>query len=100
VCIKCWRHHGSPAIDNGKVRQASELIAGVYLFSGVGGNLHTLLDDFNIEDNTSEYVKYQENTGAAQELVERECLRILNSITLDEKASAIALYFGWWNINK
>lgn len=93
MCIGCWREYGSPTIDNVTVRAAVCLIGAVYDAPGgsVGGGLHCILDDYNIEDGFL--------AGGDQDLHndhERACLAALRTMTLDERASALALYDGYW----
>ena len=51
MCCSCWQEDGAHRIDNAKVRAVQPLIAAVYEHSGVGGNLHIVLDDTNLEDS-------------------------------------------------
>ena len=55
MCETCWREYGSPQIINPLIRRAEKLIARVYEHGSVGGNLHIVIDDWNIED---EHIKF------------------------------------------
>ncbi len=52
MCCGCWEEDGAPRIDNAKVRAVQALIAAVYEHDCVGGNLHIVLDDNNLEDGS------------------------------------------------
>lgn len=96
MCQQCWNEYGSPRIDTPAVRKAAELIARVYEFNAVGGGLHVVVDDFNIEDgDLKERYSWDEETPE-QVAVENECLAALRALSLEERASALALYDKLW----
>jgi hypothetical protein len=99
VCRACWGEYGSPAIDTPAVREAAASIRDVYEWSGVGGNLHVEIDDWNLEDRNFEFDPIAENvheSGPDQLAVERRCWDRLKALTEDGRASALALYEGFW----
>jgi hypothetical protein len=103
MCQYCWAKCGAHKIDNDQVREASALIAGVYEYSGVGGNLHIAIDDFNLEDDALEFcagaIRDSESTGeyeSGQCDAERLCLEKLKAMSLEERVSALALHDGFW----
>jgi len=112
MCTSCWITYGAPKIKNSRTKHAAELIAAVYEWSCVGGNAHVVIDDFNLETHNIKYcIQYNkdnpresdaDNPGAEQAVTD-ECLQALLALTIDERASALALHdemFGartkWW----
>lgn len=108
MCEGCYEEYGRPAIITDRTLAAAELVRQVYDFSGVGGNLHIVVDDWNIEDDNLEFCskeiaaggyfdpKYPEEKPSSEQLaVERRCCDALMRMTLDERASALALYGGY-----
>ena len=101
MCKTCWESYNSPKIYNLKVEEAVKCIARVYdEVSTVGGDLHVILDDWNLEDehldsclkdakeNASGYDKKQVH-------IQLNCIAVLKSLTLEERASALAVYEGF-----
>lgn len=78
-------------------RAAAKLIDKVYEFSGVGGNLHCVLDDGNVEDGDLAYALAQIKKGDwrySHEMYETElaCHAALASLTFEERVSAIRIH--------
>lgn len=109
MCYGCWEKAGSPKIVNEKTLAAQPLISAVYEASCVGGNLHIVLDDFNIDDEDVEAcVKFidewdrdhPEGFDAKLSIyrdtaAERECIAAFRAMTVDERASALAIHDGY-----
>lgn len=113
MCSNCWKDHGSPRINTPVVRAAAEAARAVYEFSCVGGNLHIVLDDFNIEDGHLEFCREQiekapEECRASGEhenglcwcspeqlAAERYCYELFKALSEDERASALAILDGY-----
>ncbi len=96
MCCGCYEEYGSPVVVSDKVHVARELRGYVYEFNLAGGNLHCLLDDFNIEDvfTTEDYIDEQEKAGECHPLqiaFERACARVFAAMSMDERATAL----GW-----
>lgn len=122
MCYGCWDEAGKPRIDTPAVRAAAASVAEVYEHSCVGGNLHIVLDDWNIEDGNLEFcrqciegagvmpldgstfpahLRYNEEKRAnpdppEQLAAERRCHDLFRALTEDERASALALNDGFW----
>ena len=121
MCYGCWEEGGTPQIDNEKVRAAVALVEAVYDHSCVGGNLHIVLDDWNIEDHSLEFCSYCIDHGGVmppdqcnevhesyqaekrahpdppeQLAVERVCCDAFMAMTEDERLSALALCHELW----
>jgi hypothetical protein len=108
MCEGCYEEYGRPAIITDRTLAAAELVRQVYDYSGVGGNLHIVLDDWNIEDDNLEFCakeiaaggyfdpKYPDERATSEQLdVEKRCCDALARMTLAERASALALYDGY-----
>lgn len=95
MCRACWIEDGAPRIDNERVRAAVPLIAAVYDAPGgiVGGQLHVIVDDYNVSD---EVMASQTRTGADFNSAELACYAHLLTMTPDERLSALALHDGYW----
>jgi len=100
MCMGCYEKYGSPSIVNEKTERAAELIGRVYEWNAVGGNAHIVLDDWNLEDEHVAWCREHISTSDGyndypeeQLIAERECLAFLADLSLDERASALALYY-------
>lgn len=101
MCQGCWEKYDKPAIVNERTLEGARLIDGVYYYSCVGGNAHVVVDDFNIEDCHIEACLtdgLDENiheADADQLAAERACLEYLRGLSIEERASALALFDGY-----
>lgn len=113
MCSNCYEEWDSPKIDTPVVRAAAEAAKRVYDFSCVGGNLHIVLDDFNIEDEHLEFCRKEIDnapescraTGDHEDGIcwcspeqlaaERYCYGLFMALTEDERASALGLLNGF-----
>ncbi len=97
MCIQCYKDAGSPQIINDKTKRAAELTRLVYNDHGAGGWCHIVLDDFNIEDGHIDYcleqIEIEPDDGTHD--TQKACMLLFKSMTMDERASALALYDGW-----
>ena len=92
MCGGCWDRHGRPQIQSPEVRAAAEAVSAVYDESCVGGNLHIVIDDWNIEDD---HIDWCEN-DAEMTAAEQECARLFRQLSEAERRSALALHEGYW----
>lgn len=100
MCVGCWEEYGSPRIVNPAVLAAAKVIDAVYAFSCVGGNLHVVIDDWNLDlcNEADAYIATNIHEASAEQLAaERECLRLLLSLDEDERASALAIRDGYFD---
>ena len=102
MCYGCWEKGGRPELDSPAIRRAVELMGKVYEFSGVGGNLHIVLDDWNIDDDDLDWCEQAVSEGGRygnhdpeQLAAERECLNALRALTMEERHSAMAREWGF-----
>lgn len=113
MCYGCWEERGKPQDDSPEVKIVADLIRKVYECSIVGGNLHIVIDDWNLDDASLQFCSNQINAGGykkpnpdkwdlamestPQQLrVERECCDALLKLSETQRASALALYDGFW----
>lgn len=92
MCEVCWAEYGEPMIINDAVKLAAKLITELYDENSVGGNLHIITDDWNIEDEHIEMYRKHDLTP-----IERACLEALAALSVEERASANAISCGYFN---
>lgn len=95
-----WEEYGSPTDWNPKVKRALELIRAIYEYESVGGPMHAELDDWNIDGvitpypyTPSMYVEPDEADEVRAAVA--ELIPLLNTMTIDERVSALARYWGY-----
>lgn len=122
MCYGCWEEAEKPIIDTPAVRAAAASIAEVYEHACMGGNLHIVLDDWNLEDGSLDFCrgciegagvmpddgnlaechrryndKKRANPDPPEQLAaERRCCELLTALSVEERASALALHDGFW----
>jgi len=94
MCDKCWETAGSPRIETPEVHAAVACIDPVYDESAVGGHLHILLDDWNVDDDDLEFCEKDADPGLT--VAEAACLAAFRLLTPDQRMSALALHDGLW----
>ena len=101
MCQGCWEEYGSPKIISPATVMACGLVNRVYNYCGVGGNLHSQLDDWNIEDeHWDKFTIYDDDEPSSMKLdAERKCFDTFKALTLEERASALALYDGYFGVD-
>jgi hypothetical protein len=95
MCVHCYEDYGAPAVLTETTRHAASLISRVCQHDPVGGNLHAILDDWLIEDINFEELNTDVLVGEAQRDAEKECFETLKSMSIPERASALAMHFGF-----
>lgn len=101
MCESCYREYGSPRVVSQRVKDAAELIRIVYEYSPVGGNCHIVFDDWNIEDSHIDWCLNEaipENyhkASAYQRLAEEAALSLMRGLSMEERASAMAIHCGF-----
>lgn len=123
MCVTCWKYRGEPKIDTPEIRRVADLIKWVYgEVSPVGGPLHIVIDDWNLDDGCIQWcidntikgengwAKLYKNiaedavdTGQDPAVAVKECKDKLMDLatsmlkmTEEERASALALRDGFW----
>lgn len=103
MCYGCWVEYGKPAMDTPQIRAAAALIGEVYEYHGVGGYLHIVIDDWNLEDDHLEYclqaIEKNEWDNEENEALEiqRKCCDALMKLTELERGAALAMHEGFTN---
>ena len=116
MCRTCYEDWGEPRIDTPAVRAARDAAKAVYDFSCVGGNLHIVLDDFNVGDGHLEFCREQIEAGGyhscecrpgqrdhecidccspEQLAAELTCYRLFKVLSEDERLSALGFDNYW-----
>lgn len=90
MCKSCWIEYGSPTTKTEATLAAVALIDAVYGESLVGGELHIMVDDWNLEDHHIAFCASHVKTDA-----EKACLAALTALPLAQRAVALALYDGF-----
>ena len=103
VLSQATDRYNEAKVDTPAVREAIALIAEVYLHSDVGGGLHVVVDDWNLEDHhiasllvAVEGTHIFDSQGAA----EVACAKALLAMSLEERATALALFEGFFDFGE
>jgi hypothetical protein len=91
MCRGCYASYGSPKIYNDKVKTLVEAIKAIYSESPVGGNLHIATDDWNLDKGYFPFIEKHDLSPK-----ERQCLELLKSTSLSERASALGIVDDFW----
>ena len=97
MCEVCWKEYGSPRIMNDKVIYANILIMKLDDLIAGSGCCHAIIDDFNIDDKDMIINHSPAWCCEERKIVEVEFLEYFKTLSIQERASAIALnddYYG------
>jgi hypothetical protein len=107
MCYGCYEDYGFPALVSDKTLAAADLVKRLFDLSCVGGNLHIVVDDWNIEDSNLAFCaecvarsvagkpgRY-DTTDPETVAAEVACLSALQALTIEERATALAIYDGY-----
>jgi hypothetical protein len=94
MCQGCWNEAGRPTVLPASAGEFVALFRQLYEIDGVGGPLHSVLDDWNLEGNIKPYpgLDYDAETYVL-------CQRIsdlLNSMTEPERYASVAAADGFF----
>lgn len=104
MCYGCWEEYGKPSIVNELTLTAARAIDEVYSYSLSGGACHIVTDDWNLEDSSIQWCLDEITNGNARKLCREDldtndqlkcyayCLGLLRELTLEERASAMAIH--------
>lgn len=101
MCYGCYEKYGKPEIINDATKNAVILIEKVYDMSCSGGNAHVVIDDWNIDDQSILWClnkAISENICESRDeliIAEKEALEALLALSIDERASALAIVDGY-----
>jgi len=99
MCKQCWQEYGSPAVETDLVKETARAIDRVYKHSSVGGALHVVISDWNLEGRFLDKVPDHFSDDVDQRRRERECLSLLRECNQYERASAVALHNGFYKVS-
>lgn len=107
MCCGCWEEYGKPQINDGQV-QAAALLVWHLEREGIPslGPLHIHIDDWNIEDeffvepieNVPGWETLSPNLTDGERDIVRKLYSLLASMTVQQRASALALNEGFWKL--
>lgn len=101
MCMTCYADYGSPQIVTPRTIEVAAMIDAIYVYSCVGSNAHIVVDDWNLEDENIEYclnTAIPENFhNATPEQLQGEIvfLTAMQAMSVEERASAMAIHEGW-----
>ena len=101
MCEGCYKEYGSPVIINEFTKHAASLIEDVFELSSTGGNAHIVIDDWNLDDRSIKWCLKEaipENICESNRkllFAEKIALTSLSLITVEERASALAIVDGY-----
>lgn len=97
MCIECWKELGKPKMRTPQIERCAELVDELYQFNPVGGHLHIVTDDWNLEDHSVEfcrkYVEEQEPTE--QTHVEAQIIQLMQPMSEEERGAVLAISSGF-----
>jgi hypothetical protein len=100
MCLACYKSMGAPVDICATTQQAVDAVREIYQWSSVGGNAHTVVDDWNLDD---EYVEYclnethwiNKHASNAEKTAVRLALMLFKDMTIDQRATVLALKEGF-----
>jgi hypothetical protein len=99
MCIGCWEEYGRPAIVTPAVEAAAEAVDDMYAIHAVGGALHIVTDDWNLEDEDLNWCASAENLELQDKKRldewEQRAFETLRPLTIEQRATALALAHGY-----
>lgn len=100
MCSECRVDYGSPKLDSLDIQTCAALIMQLYMLDncGCGGVMHIITDDWNLEDEHLEFCREEANKlidDYDQKDLAIRILDLMDEFTLDERASAMALFDGY-----
>lgn len=90
MCYGCWEGAGKPAILTPATTACAELVKRVYDVNFMGGNLHAVIDDWNVEDESLGWCREYDLLD-----VEKACLNAMEALSVDERYSVLAITEGF-----
>lgn len=104
MCYACYESYHSPKILNWRVVKAAMLISKIYEHDLAGGRAHLVVDDWNLEDRNIDFCLdanedyYTDDPDNELNKVTHQALTLLKELTLEERASAMALHDGFLDV--
>lgn len=97
MCYECWEEYGRPSDVTGDVVAAADAVRDLYTETFVGGALHIVTDDWNLED---EHLDWCAANGAGPDqmtVFEQQALDCLRPLSIKHRATALALANGYFD---
>lgn len=95
MCINCWEDYKSEAVINDRVLTAKGLIDKLYAYHEAGGNLHVVVDDWNLDSVESCLSFINEEEDPIKKKIELEVYNFIVQLSETELASALAMHDGF-----
>lgn len=93
MCVRCWEGRGEPADWTPQIAECVELVRELYLTEAVGGPLHVVVDDWNIDGVIKPYWSEEEDQHTI-DLCNR-IAELMNAMSVDERAAMLAYHDGF-----
>ncbi|MCA9366876.1 hypothetical protein KC887_01260 [Candidatus Kaiserbacteria bacterium] len=99
MCQECANHYEMVPVTK-EIKETAALVSCIYVEHGVGGNLHVLLDDWNIDGNVDKewhsqniQINYADMSPEGQ-AAERAVLAAFVDMTENERAMVLRIASG------
>lgn len=99
MCWGCWEEAGKPAMVTPAILAAVASVKRVFDLHCMGGNLHIVIDDWNLEDDHLAFCRGEVARGLSGNshdsplrAAEMDCLNLLEPMSEQERASVLARY--------
>ncbi len=102
MCYECYtREYGKPGIVNGVTIAAARAIDNVYHCDASGGDAHIVIDDWNLDDGNIRWcIEHADHEDDETREAALACLHMLLRLTVEERASALAISEGFIETGK
>jgi len=96
MCYGCWLEYGAPQDAGRHGAEAIQAISDVYKQNPSGGNLHIVIDDWNLENDHIRFCRDKApSPNDPLTYAEQRCASVLLEMTESERAAALAKYEGF-----
>ena len=97
MCRGCWEGAGKPAMVTPAILAAVASVKRVFDLHCMGGNLHIVIDDWNLEDDHLAFCRSAVSRGLCGDLLaaEMDCLNLLEPMSEQERAAVLAMHRGF-----
>jgi len=98
MCYGCFEKYKDTVEITQRAKDAAEIIPVIYADCPAGGDLHIVIDDWNIEDRHVDFcMKELETSEYHQDIVdaERKFLELFKAMSENERAGCLALADGF-----
>lgn len=92
MCLSCWDKYGRPKNWTPEIAEALGLVRELYELNAVGGPLHVVVDDWNLDGQIEPY--YQGDEDAEMVRVCDRIAALFNGMSVADRASVLAYEEG------